>query len=94
MQPLVIEFSIHMDDSAGRSWKGKFINRRKDGKEFIEFAFISPLRQADGTISHYVAVKEDVTEKTLLGEELDRYRDHLEELVAQRTTALHQAEIA
>ena len=75
----------------GRMWKGEFYNRRKDGSEYIEFAIITPLRQEDGRISHYVAVKEDITEKKHIGIELDGYRHHLEELVAQRTRELTTA---
>jgi two-component system sensor histidine kinase/response regulator len=77
--------------SHGRSWKGQFRNRRKDGSEYVEFAIITPLREADGTISHYVAVKEDITEKKQQGEQLDHYRQHLEELVAERTAELTAA---
>ncbi|QSA96545.1 PAS domain S-box protein [Methylococcus sp. EFPC2] len=75
----------------GDAWKGEFYNRRKDGSEFVEFAIVAPLRQADGCISHYVAIKEDITEKKRLGAELDRHRLHLEELVAQRTEELAAA---
>ncbi|MFA5241015.1 MAG: PAS domain S-box protein [Sulfuricella sp.] len=75
----------------GRSWKGEFINRRKDGSEYAEFAIITPIRQPDGSITHYVAVKEDITEKKRLGQELDRHREHLEELVASRTEQLTEA---
>ncbi|MCB1953838.1 MAG: PAS domain S-box protein, partial [Rhodocyclaceae bacterium] len=57
----------------GRSWKGEFYNKRKDGSEYIEFAIITPVRQPDGAISHYVAIKEDITEKKRLGEELDQH---------------------
>ena len=82
----------------GRPWKGEFHNKRKDGSEYVEFAIITPLRQADGTISHYVAVKEDITEKKRLGLELDAHRHHLLELVEKRTVELvaaqHQAEAA
>lgn len=74
-----------------RPWKGEFRNRRKDGREFIEFASIMPIRESDGAISHYLAVKEDVTEKKRLGKELDRYQYHLEELVASRTVELAEA---
>ncbi|MCM2309733.1 MAG: PAS domain S-box protein, partial [Sulfuritalea sp.] len=74
--------------SEGRPWKGEFHNRRKDGSEYVEFAIITPLRQPDGAITHYVAVKEDITEKKHLGLELDRHRHHLEGLVAQRTAEL------
>jgi two-component system sensor histidine kinase/response regulator len=75
----------------GLAWKGEFINRRRDGSEYAEFAIITPLRQPDGTITHYVAVKEDITERKHLAEELDRHRHHLEELVASRTAELEAA---
>lgn len=82
----------------GQPWKGEFHNRRKNGSEYIEFAIITPLRQADGSITHYVAVKEDITEKKRLGLELDAHRHHLEELVESRTqdlvAARQQAEAA
>lgn len=77
--------------SQGLSWKGEFYNRRKDGSEYIEFGHIAPLRQLDGAITHYVAVKEDVTEKKRIGEELDRYRFQLEALVTRRTLQLEEA---
>ncbi|MDP1899901.1 MAG: EAL domain-containing protein [Rubrivivax sp.] len=80
--------------TAGRSWKGLLYNRRKDGSEFTEFSVITPIRMPDGRITHYVAVKEDVTEKYRMGEELDRHRHHLEELVEQRTAELVQAKQA
>ncbi len=76
---------------AGNSWKGEFRNRRKDGSEYIDFAIVSPLRSPDGRITHYVAVQEDITEKKRMGAELDRYREHLEELVADRTEALERS---
>lgn len=46
----------------GRTWRGEFVNRRRDGSEYIEVATISPVRQTDGRITHYMAVKEDITE--------------------------------
>jgi len=75
----------------GQPWKGEFINKRKDGSEYAEFAIITPLRQLDGSISHYVAVKEDISEKKRLGKELDNYRLHLEDQVALRTAELERA---
>ena len=72
----------------GQAWRGQFHNRRKNGTEYIEYAIITPLRQANGWISHYVAAKEDITERKRQGQELDRYRHHLEDMVAQRTTEL------
>ena len=75
----------------GQTWKGEFRNRRKDGSEYTEFAIITPLRDSSGRVSHYVAVKEDITEKKRIGEELDQHRLHLEELVQSRTIELSAA---
>jgi PAS domain S-box-containing protein len=57
--------------TSGRHWKGDFVNRREDGSEYVEFAIITPLRQPDGRITHYVAVKEDITGKKRSGRQLD-----------------------
>lgn len=75
----------------GKPWKGEFYNRRKDGTEFIEFGHVAPLRQPDGAITHYVAVKEDITEKTRIAAELERHRHQLERLVSERTAQLEDA---
>jgi len=74
----------------GEIWKGEFINKRKDGSEFVESAIISPIRQPDGNITHYVGVKEDITEKKNIESELELHRHHLEKLVAERTTELRR----
>ncbi len=75
----------------GQTWKGEFKNRRKDGSDYTEFAIVTPIHQSDGKVTHYVTVKEDVTEKKRLGQELDAHRHHLEQLVTQRTAELEQA---
>jgi PAS domain S-box-containing protein len=76
---------------ACETWKGSFINCRADRSEYIESAVVTPLRGEDGQVTHYVAVQEDVTEKTRMAQELDAHRHHLEELVHQRTAQLDQA---
>ena len=72
----------------GNTWKGILCNRRKDGSDYIESAIITPLRQEDGHISHFVSIQQDITETTRNKEELDQHRQHLEELVVSRTTEL------
>ena len=49
--------------TAGKTWEGEFCNKKKDGSLFYEHATISALRDDNGTITHYLAVKEDITEK-------------------------------
>jgi len=49
--------------NSGKTWQGELINKRKDGSEYIESALISPIRQANNEVTHYLAIKEDITEK-------------------------------
>jgi diguanylate cyclase (GGDEF)-like protein/PAS domain S-box-containing protein len=46
---------------AGEIWRGELYNRRKDGAPFWNLVTIAPIRDAAGTIVHYVSVSEDVT---------------------------------
>ncbi len=75
----------------GRAWHGEFYNCRKDGSEYIEWAHIAPLANPDGTVTHYVGVKQDITEEKQLALELEAHRHHLEELVEARTAELAEA---
>jgi PAS domain S-box-containing protein len=56
--------------TSGKTWKGEFINRRKDGSEYIESAIISPVFQPDGQMTHFLAVKENITERKQADAEL------------------------
>jgi diguanylate cyclase (GGDEF)-like protein/PAS domain S-box-containing protein len=46
---------------AGRTWSGEVVDRRKDGTEYVVHQTITPLAGADGTVSQFVAVQEDIT---------------------------------
>ncbi len=46
---------------SGKEWRGVFHNKRKDGSIYWEAASISPLRDESGKITHFIAVKEDIT---------------------------------
>lgn len=49
--------------SNGLEWKGEFRNKKKDGTIYWENALISPIKDENGIITHYVAIKDDITEK-------------------------------
>jgi len=55
---------------AGDIWEGEIVNRRKDRTTYTEHQTITPVRDADGTIEHFVAIKEDVTQRQHLEEQL------------------------
>lgn len=48
---------------SGAVWQGELINRRKDGSFYVEEMTITPVRSTDGAISHFVAVKQDISER-------------------------------
>ncbi|MDO8788100.1 MAG: EAL domain-containing protein [Sulfuritalea sp.] len=56
--------------NSGRTWHGEFHNRRKDGSLFWERASISPVLDEQGALIHFVAVKEDITERRAAENEL------------------------
>ncbi len=77
----------------GETWKGEFNNRKKDGTLFVEYAIITPIRQNNGDVTHYVALKEDITEQKRIRKELDAYRNNLELEIMKRTAQLAEATV-
>jgi len=48
---------------AGKVWRGEMVNRRKDGSLYPEEQTITPVVDGEGVVRHYIAIKEDVTER-------------------------------
>lgn len=65
----------------GEIWQGEFSNRRKNGEIYIESARISPVRRSDGEITHYLAIKEDITEQRRLFDVLRESKMLLQEVI-------------
>ncbi|MCK5539910.1 MAG: PAS domain S-box protein [Deltaproteobacteria bacterium] len=57
---------------AKKSWRGHFLNRKKDGSLYEEEVSISPLIDHEGTITHYIAVKRDISEEAHLRRQLQQ----------------------
>lgn len=49
--------------TSGETWRGEFHNRRRGGGEYWEAASIAPVKDNHGKISHFLAVKEDISER-------------------------------
>ena len=73
---------------SGREWSGEFCNRKKNGELFWESASISPIRDAGGEITHYVAVKEDVTDRKRDQEALQEAKEAAEEATRAKSMFL------
>lgn len=75
----------------GEPWRGEFINKRKDGAEYVEAVQVSPVREPNGTIVSYLAIKEDVTEFKQTQQALAELNQSLEQKVEDRTAELEKA---
>jgi diguanylate cyclase (GGDEF)-like protein/PAS domain S-box-containing protein len=60
----------------GEIWKGEFCNRRKNGNVYWESAVIAPIRGDNAEVTHYLAVKEDITERKAFEQKLLEQATH------------------
>jgi len=65
--------------SAGETWHGELLNKKKNGELFWESALISPINNPDGEIDKYLAVKEDITERKKMILDLIEAKEKAEE---------------
>ena len=59
------EFYLELSQAiqSGQTWKGRIINKKKDGTEYTEDDVISPVRSSDGNITNFIAVTRDITQE-------------------------------
>jgi len=79
MDPSVYE-SLWRTITEGGTWRGEFLNRRKDGSQYWAIASISGIRDDRGEVRHYVGVQQDITERKQLENELRQKNEDLERL--------------
>jgi PAS domain S-box-containing protein len=73
------EYKILWDKiSSGKEWRGKFHNKKKNGELYWESASISPILDEKGRVIHFLAVKEDITEKKETINELIKAKNEAE----------------
>jgi len=73
---------------SGRDWVGEFRNKRKDGELYWDRGLISPITDETGKITHFVGIKEDITEQKRLIEELVKAREKAQESERLKTAFL------
>ncbi|KAF0215119.1 MAG: multi-sensor signal transduction histidine [Geobacteraceae bacterium] len=63
--------------TSGKDWQGEFYNKKKNGEFFWESARISPITDAAGAITHFMAIKEDITARKHMEQALQAERQRL-----------------
>ena len=76
---------------SGQNWHGIFQNKKKNGELYWESAVISPVKDKEGNITHFLAVKEDITERKRIEDELKENASELEIFNQQLEKAIAQA---
>ena len=61
---------------AGQVWSGELVNRRKDGSVYDEALTISPVTDMNGRIQHFVAIKQDISERKVTEERVQHLAHH------------------
>ncbi|MFQ5434256.1 MAG: PAS domain S-box protein, partial [Anaerolineae bacterium] len=84
---------------AGKTWQGKLVNRCKDGALYVDEQTITPVKDEQGAITHFVAIKRNVTHReetaTALAEYAARleYLRSLDQAILQSATMTQLAEL-
>ena len=65
--------------TSGKEWRGEFHNKKKNGELYWESASISPIINEAGKITHFLAVKEDITERKRVEEQLRKLSHAVEQ---------------
>lgn len=73
---------------SGQTWKGEMLNKDKEGILFWEATSIAPIKNNVNQITHFVAVKEDITERKQMEKSLVEAKESLEVKVKERTEEL------
>ncbi|GAB3541558.1 hypothetical protein GCM10027343_12210 [Noviherbaspirillum agri] len=86
------EFYRHMWQTIldGRTWRGELVNRRKDGSLYDEELVIAPVKSPTGAITHFVGVKQDISERKRNENALQQSHDMLAKLSAQVPGVIYQ----
>jgi PAS domain S-box-containing protein len=74
--------------TGGGEWRGELLNRKNDGERFWSQSSISPLRDSKGTITHFLGVQQDITQRKHAESEILSLNESLERRVLERTNQL------
>ena len=78
--------------SSGKEWKGTFHNKRKNGELYWESSTINPIIDRNGSITHYLGIKEDITGRVLIQEALMKSEERYRQIALQSQTVFWEVD--
>lgn len=88
-QPKIFYKNLWETITSGKNWVGEIKNKNKNGEFYWESVVISPMLDEHRKITHFIAVKEDITEKKQLFENLVIAKEKAEESASLKTAFIH-----
>jgi PAS domain S-box-containing protein len=78
---------------SGQTWRGEFINRRKDGSHYVVEQTITPVRAAGGPITHFIGIMNDVTSRKQAEENLAQSHGRLKHLLNHSPAVIYSLRV-
>jgi PAS domain S-box-containing protein len=88
VQPVGLYREMWETIKAGREWRSELCNRKKNGELFWEYAVIAPIEDEHGNVTHFVAIKEDITERKQTEKALAESKQRLAGIVGSAMDAI------
>ncbi len=79
---------------SGRVWRGELVNKRKDGSLYTEEETITPLCDPDGKVTHFIAIKQDISDRKLAELALRESEERARKAASELAIAKERAESA
>ncbi|MEE8574918.1 MAG: ATP-binding protein [Thermodesulfobacteriota bacterium] len=76
----------------GKEWRGEMTNKKKDGTFFEESLVITPMRDEGGIVTHYLGIKEDITEENLMKKEQELMMREAERMMREQVDLVDKLE--
>jgi diguanylate cyclase (GGDEF)-like protein/PAS domain S-box-containing protein len=91
LQPIELYQNMWQTILSGKSWQGELINRKKNGELYDEAMTITPVRDIQGQIRHFIAIKQDITQRKREEAAAARAQAEIERLAARNQLLLNSA---
>jgi PAS domain S-box-containing protein len=81
-EDIAMNGDIRNNIKKGKVWSGEILNRKKDGSQYWVMATVSPIKDTEGKITHFISVEQDITFEKYAREEIKRNEKLLSSIIS------------